>query len=232
MTKRIGTYIIVLFLTSILFVSCSDEQNSEPDIAQTGKSTTPTTQSTSDFDPSLSDENIQGYYGLMWETAVEAQRYSLYFKAFTQRVLYSEDYIWVAGSEQQNDPISVIRKSEDKNNKMLGIKFANPITTKVNQLPKEIIEIWFNINKEKSFMYLKLQNNKWYSYTILDGHADVYRIYADTRGTTANYDLEFRNNHGISRSRSHAQRLQAQGYDCIFQPKNIEMAKLTRNDSL
>lgn len=182
MKKRIGMNLIMLFVISILVMSCSgNKQTSEPKKEETTKATEPINQSTSaliikptqmvsDFDQSLSDENIQGYYGLMWETAVEAQQYSLYFKAFTQRVLFSADYIWVEGSEQQNDPISVIRKSEDKNNKLLGIKFTSPITTKVNQLPKEIIEIWFNINKEKSFMYLKLQDNKWYSYTILDGH--------------------------------------------------------------
>jgi len=88
-------------------------------------------------------------------------------------MLFSADYIWVEGMEEQKDPISEIKQSEDKSNKLIGINFIYPITTKVNQLPKEIIEIWFNIKGERSFMYIKLKDNKWYSYNILDGNFTV-----------------------------------------------------------
>jgi hypothetical protein len=76
----------------------------------------------------------------------------------------------VEGSEVQNNPVSSIRDSKDKNNKLLGIAFNNPIKTKVDQLPKEITEAWFNTIKEHNYLFVRTKGGKWYSYKVLDGH--------------------------------------------------------------
>jgi hypothetical protein len=125
-----------------------------------------------DFDLDLINSNIEEHYGAfnqgVW--GVYGHTHSGYIKTILNRLFYTQDYWWVEGGRVENNPVENMLFKEEFMDHLLGIKFVNPISSKVKSFPPNIKEVVLYA-KENNKVFMLDDENKWYEYNILgDNH--------------------------------------------------------------
>ena len=87
-----------------------------------------------------------------------------------QKILFNGDNWWSKGSELVTNPVEDSFGDVHLRYKIIGIKFIKPIRSNVGQFPKNIEEAWLSIENNGNKLYLKNQENKWYSFQIVDDY--------------------------------------------------------------
>jgi len=122
-----------------------------------------------DFDLDLINSNIEEHYGAfnqgVW--GENGHTHSGYIKTILQRLFYTQDYWWVEGGKVENNPVENMLLKEEFRDHLLGIKFVNPISSKVKSFPLNIKEVALYAKENNNKVFILDDGNKWYTYNIL-----------------------------------------------------------------
>jgi hypothetical protein len=125
-----------------------------------------------DFDLMLTNSNIEDYYGSFNEGlwGVGGHLYSGYIKTIYQRLLFKENYLWMEGGKIDFNPIEKYLHSEQSQNHLFGLRFVNPVTSKVNSFPQNIKEVWLYGLNDNNKVFILNKDVQWFAYDIYDSN--------------------------------------------------------------